>query len=235
MRLADGYRDGEGRVEIFHDGHWGTVCDDFWDIKDAQVVCRELGYSRALLALQTSLFGEGNGHIWLDNVHCVGNESSIANCQHNGWNDNDCYHYEDASVICSNTTGESLGECRHLTCISRQLLYNALACIQELFCKVGVLFAAVIRGLHVTLLFNYQSLVSYTPWRGYVLNQIPHALSFPYVLIISNCIPNFFIKLSFIYYPIHLNFKFPVHLKQIWMAVKQVKCHICEPWMKYRT
>ena len=118
MRLADGYRDGEGRVEIFHDGHWGTVCDDFWDIKDAQVVCRELGYSRAPLALQTSLFGEGNGHIWLDNVHCVGNESSIANCQHNGWNDNNCYHYEDASVICSNTTGESLGECGHLTCIS---------------------------------------------------------------------------------------------------------------------
>ena len=112
LRLADGYRDGEGRVELFRDGHWGTVCDDYWDINDAQVVCRELGYSRALLAPGTALFGEGNGHIWLDNVHCVGNETSIENCQHNGWNSHNCHHYEDASVICWNTT-ENLGRYNH--------------------------------------------------------------------------------------------------------------------------
>ena len=104
MRLADGYRIGEGRVEVFRDGHWGTVCDDNWDIKDAQVVCRELGYAKAILAPTNAVFGEGNGHIWLDNVHCVGNESSIENCPHNGWNDHNCRHYEDASVVCGNET-----------------------------------------------------------------------------------------------------------------------------------
>ena len=96
----DGSRDGEGRVEIFHDGHWGTICDDYWDMKDAQVVCRQLGYKRALRAPQLSVFGEGNGHIWLDNVHCRGNETSITNCRHNGWGINDCSNSEDASAIC---------------------------------------------------------------------------------------------------------------------------------------
>ena len=112
MRLADGVRKGEGRVEIFHDGHWGTVCDDYWDIKDAQVVCNQLGYREALAAPREALFGEGNGHIWLRDVHCMGNESSIEDCEHAGWNANIyCDHYEDASVICYNGT-ESLGECQ---------------------------------------------------------------------------------------------------------------------------
>ena len=104
LRLVDGYRNGEGRVELFHDGHWGTVCDDYWDIKDAQVVCRQLGFENAVVAQKFAIFGEGNGHIWLDNVHCVGNESSIENCPHNGWNDHNCGHHEDASVVCRNGT-----------------------------------------------------------------------------------------------------------------------------------
>lgn len=116
MRLADGIRKGEGRIEIFHDGHWGTVCDDFWDIKDAQVVCNQLGYREALAAPRNALFDEGNGHIWLRDVHCVGNESSIEDCEHAGWNANlYCDHWEDASVICTNETG-ILGECQVHIC-----------------------------------------------------------------------------------------------------------------------
>ena len=110
LRLADGIKEGEGRVEIFHAGHWGTVCDDFWDMKDAQVVCNQLGYPYTVAARKRAIFGEGNGHIWLSDVHCVGNESSIEDCVHAGWNANGyCYHFEDASVICSNETG-NLGE-----------------------------------------------------------------------------------------------------------------------------
>ena len=101
LRLAGGNWSGEGRVETFHNGSWGTVCDHYWDIKDAQVVCRQLGYPKALNALRNAWFGKGSGYIWLDDVECRGVEGSIDNCQHAGWNYHNCKHGEDASVICS--------------------------------------------------------------------------------------------------------------------------------------
>lgn len=54
----DGNSVSEGRVEVYHNGQWGTVCDDDWDLKDATVVCRQLGYQRALGAPEFSTFGE---------------------------------------------------------------------------------------------------------------------------------------------------------------------------------
>ena len=91
---------GRGRVEIFYNGNWGTVCDDDWDINDARVVCRQLGFSDAVSAPGSARFGAGSGHIWLDDVRCSGSESSIINCQHRGWGVENCGHHEDASVIC---------------------------------------------------------------------------------------------------------------------------------------
>uniref|UniRef100_A0A3Q1GWX9 SRCR domain-containing protein n=1 Tax=Acanthochromis polyacanthus TaxID=80966 RepID=A0A3Q1GWX9_9TELE len=89
-----------GRVEIFRNGQWGTVCDDFWSLNNAQVVCQQVGCGRATRALRWAYFGPGSGPIWLDNVQCSGNELSITDCVHGGLGSHNCRHDEDAGVIC---------------------------------------------------------------------------------------------------------------------------------------
>ncbi|KAK7168555.1 hypothetical protein R3I93_004773 [Phoxinus phoxinus] len=86
-----------GRVEVLHNGVWGTVCDDSFDTVDALVVCRMLGFQRA-----TQVFTgiPGTGKIWLDELGCVGNETSIFDCPHGGIEINDCKHDEDVGVSC---------------------------------------------------------------------------------------------------------------------------------------
>ena len=92
---------GTGRVEVLYRGEWGTVCDDSWDINDARVVCRQLGYRFAVRALVQGDLPTGTGQIWLDNVRCTGNEQSLSDCSHNGWGIHNCIHSEDAGVECS--------------------------------------------------------------------------------------------------------------------------------------
>lgn len=89
-----------GRVEIFHEGVWGTICDDSWDIADARVICRMLGFPNAVSAPTNAKFGQGIGTIWLDEVRCSGTEHSIWDCSKNRWGIEDCGHGEDASVVC---------------------------------------------------------------------------------------------------------------------------------------
>lgn len=101
LRLVGGTLSHEGRVEVLYNKQWGTVCDDGWDINDAHVVCRELGYTGAEAALSRAYFGEGSGPIWMDDVNCHGTETSLGNCHHSGMGVHNCAHSEDASVRCT--------------------------------------------------------------------------------------------------------------------------------------
>uniref|UniRef100_A0A3B4BDF7 Soluble scavenger receptor cysteine-rich domain-containing protein SSC5D n=1 Tax=Periophthalmus magnuspinnatus TaxID=409849 RepID=A0A3B4BDF7_9GOBI len=101
IRLVNGTDRCSGRVEILYQAKWGTVCDDDWDILDAQVVCRSRDCGSAMMAVPGAFFGEGAGNVWLDDVACLGNESSLVNCSHPDLGNNNCGHGEDAGVICS--------------------------------------------------------------------------------------------------------------------------------------
>ncbi|XP_035670251.1 deleted in malignant brain tumors 1 protein-like [Branchiostoma floridae] len=101
IRLVGGSEDHDGRVEVFYNGQWGTVCDDGWSLDDAEVACRQLGFPGAVQATSEASFGQGTGPIWLEEVDCSGSESSVHNCSHRGWGHHDCAHGEDAGVVCN--------------------------------------------------------------------------------------------------------------------------------------
>ena len=100
VRLVGGPDARSGRVEVLHDGRWGTVCDDGWDLLDAGVVCRQLGFEDAVEAPREARFGEGAGPIWMDDVVCTGAEVRLAGCRRVAWERHNCRHSEDASAVC---------------------------------------------------------------------------------------------------------------------------------------
>ena len=117
-----------GRVEVCVNGTWGTVCDDFWNLADAKVVCRQLGFSTFgnscnLIIVQSSFqhisigsrayrgatYGRGRGWIHLDDVRCKGNEQHLIDCRHrNSTYQQLCGHWKDASVVCQPSNSLSL-------------------------------------------------------------------------------------------------------------------------------
>ena len=96
----------EGRVEVYHEGEWGTVCDDGISGDNgnnvANVVCKQLGYSSGEI-IETSEGQRGTGPIWMDEVVCSGEEASLFDCEALwSYDSNNCNHGEDFSVTCSN-------------------------------------------------------------------------------------------------------------------------------------
>ncbi|XP_039632292.1 uncharacterized protein LOC120543322 [Polypterus senegalus] len=99
LRLADGGHCA-GRVEVFYKGTWGTVCDNAWELKNADVVCQQKGCGAAVSAPHNAAFGLGSGDILQDDVRCFGNETALSQCPFRGWRLHNCDHSKDASVIC---------------------------------------------------------------------------------------------------------------------------------------
>ncbi|XP_021562619.1 scavenger receptor cysteine-rich domain-containing group B protein [Carlito syrichta] len=100
LRLVGGPTRCRGRLEVLHGGSWGSVCDDDWDVVDANVVCRQLGCGLALPVPRPLAFGQGRGPILLDNVECRGQEAALSECGSRGWGVHNCFHYEDVAVLC---------------------------------------------------------------------------------------------------------------------------------------
>lgn len=102
VRLVDGPTGHEGRVEVYANGRWGTICDDEFDIKEANVICRMLGYSGAVQAYDRAYYGQGRGRIQMDQLNCAGDETDIFDCPINSTiGTHDCTHREDAGVECN--------------------------------------------------------------------------------------------------------------------------------------
>jgi len=93
-----------GRLEVFYGDVWGTVCDDGFDARDANVACRQLGFSGASSFSSDDNHGDSTMPTWMDDVDCRGSESRLDQCRHNGWGSENCGHNEDISVVCSTST-----------------------------------------------------------------------------------------------------------------------------------
>ncbi|XP_062606198.1 neurotrypsin-like, partial [Saccostrea cucullata] len=106
MRLIGGNSTTEGRVEVYYNGSWGTVCDDNFGDKDAAVVCHMLGFSRLnAKAKGSAFFGQGSGHIWMDEMGCTDSDTNLFRCSQNAIGSHNCGHNEDAGVMCQTFSG----------------------------------------------------------------------------------------------------------------------------------
>ena len=100
VRLFGSSTENKGRIEVYINSQWGTVCDDMFDATDATVACRELGYSSGIpIGIFRLAILPGTGPILMDDVQCDGSEDSLLECPHSGAHN--CQHYEDVGVRCT--------------------------------------------------------------------------------------------------------------------------------------
>ena len=98
VRLVDGGSYNEGRVEVYYNGEWGTVCDNNWSKSKAEMVCVELGLGSSGIPEN---FGPGTARVLLDNVICSESDKILANCGHYGVGIAPfCSHSKDVGVKC---------------------------------------------------------------------------------------------------------------------------------------
>ena len=104
VRLNDGTHRCEGRVEVRHQGEWGTVNDLNWSLEEASVVCRQLGCGTAVDTPKGAKFRPGIGPIWFHYIYCKGQESAITKCSYPTVKDHRPEHHsheKDAGAVCS--------------------------------------------------------------------------------------------------------------------------------------
>ena len=112
----------------FDNAEWGTICDDFWGILDARVVCRQLGFPDAVSAPRFARYGQGTGPIWLDDVSCLGTEPDLFACGHIGIGNHNCRHFEDASAECSGMLESVMLALLHVYIVHSSKLSTSTTC-----------------------------------------------------------------------------------------------------------
>ena len=107
VRLRAGAVPSTGRLEVFHEGEWGTVCGSHLDftLTDANVACLSMGFGSANFIAYNGNLGKGFDRIWLNQLGCSGEEASLEECTHPGFGVLGDYwckrHYRDIGLICN--------------------------------------------------------------------------------------------------------------------------------------
>jgi len=122
-----GGADSFGRVEVYHNGEWGTVCDDEFGMNEAHMICKSLGFSGADDSHCCAEYGSGSKSIFLDDLDCgppSSGASSLFDCSHRGWGVNNCDHSEDVAVTCTLDTYEETAQNKNASCFEEGIDYN---------------------------------------------------------------------------------------------------------------
>ncbi|XP_011143294.1 uncharacterized protein LOC105185459 isoform X2 [Harpegnathos saltator] len=103
IRLSGTNNSHEGRIEVKVLGHWGQVCDDGFGMINADVICRELGFALGALEVRPGGFYgnlEPPTRFMVDQLKCRGNETTLRDCDFNGWGVHNCQPEEAVGVVC---------------------------------------------------------------------------------------------------------------------------------------
>ena len=104
LRLRDGPRPNEGRLEVSYKNVHGAVCDDNFGITDAATACHQLGFAGAERVIPCCQYGQhDHGEIWLDELQCNSGDVWLSNCTHRGWGVEDCHTGKEVGVKCNGT------------------------------------------------------------------------------------------------------------------------------------
>ena len=106
VHLINGTSPWQGRLEISYQDVWASVCDKGYDIDEGDVVCHQLGHDYAVEVKPGAFFGKGNGDIWINDLDCFGNETTLKQCRQLPWTAHKCLHDDDVGLICNNFTGK---------------------------------------------------------------------------------------------------------------------------------
>ena len=101
MRLVNGSNKCTGRVELYQNGQWGTVCDDTWDMKDAAVVCKYLQCGKAQKIPSSDFYGRGSTKMLVGEMSCNGREHSPDECKQKNIGSSTCNSTSVAGLLCS--------------------------------------------------------------------------------------------------------------------------------------